>query len=379
MTLRILIIASDFKPMLGGIAQYTHGIAAQLHHLGCQVRVLTFPYKNNPSGWSDDQVPYEIVRCKKNFSRSRIQRYLGRIQSMRSYRPDVCILNNISGYPSTLLAAKLCGIPVLACIYGSEIRKCLLQGISGKAKLWALGRFDGLIADSQYIGAFTLTHCYGHPRVTVVYPGLYAPDPELMSSFKNPDLQIPPYFFSLGRHVRHKSFDKSILAFARIADEFPDCRYIIAGEGPDTARFKRIASLLGMDHRVKFVGKVDNDTRQRLMANCLAFVMPSRELPDGEVEGYGIVFQEAALVGRPSIGGASGGVPEAVLHEKTGLIAAPPTHRKIADCMRRLLSDPGLADRLGQQARQRVFDEMNMEVQTQKLYELLQDICNKDD
>ena len=87
--------------------------------------------------------------------------------------------------------------------------------------------------------------------------------------------------------------------------------------------------------------------------------MPSREVRCGLdlVEGFVLTFLEAAALGIPSVAGDSGGVPDAVEHEVSGLLVDPTSPAEIADGVLRFLDDPAYLEKLGRQARERAQKE----------------------
>ena len=87
--------------------------------------------------------------------------------------------------------------------------------------------------------------------------------------------------------------------------------------------------------------------------------MVSRALTDQyAVEGFGIVFLEAAACGKASIGGRSGGIPDAVLDGKTGLLVDPLRIDAVAEAIVHLLAQPEEAERMGRQGRERILAEL---------------------
>ena len=97
--------------------------------------------------------------------------------------------------------------------------------------------------------------------------------------------------------------------------------YLVAGEGPD---FDRIASLVSHCHlqdRVFLMGKVTEDTRNKLFHASDLFIMPNVEV-DGDVEGFGIAAIEAGCCGLPIIASDVQGLKEAVLDGRTGFLVA---------------------------------------------------------
>jgi phosphatidylinositol alpha-1,6-mannosyltransferase len=69
-------------------------------------------------------------------------------------------------------------------------------------------------------------------------------------------------------------------------------------------------------------------------------------MPDGDTEGFGLVFREANACGKPVIGGRAGGVVEAVLDGESGILVDGNSEREIADAVTRLLSDELLSARI---------------------------------
>jgi phosphatidyl-myo-inositol dimannoside synthase len=156
----------------------------------------------------------------------------------------------------------------------------------------------------------------------------------------------------------HKGQDNFIRTLPAILARHPQVRYVIAGDGPLRSHFERIAVAAGVKNAVVMTGKIDEVTKGCLVRNCRAFVMLSREAPAAaQFEGFGLVFLEAALAGRPSIAGASGGIPEVVVDGKTGVLVNPSSPIAIADAAISLLENPEFADQLGSQGRSRAQSE----------------------
>jgi glycosyltransferase involved in cell wall biosynthesis len=75
----------------------------------------------------------------------------------------------------------------------------------------------------------------------------------------------------------------------------------------------------------------------------------------GDVEGYGIVYDEAHLCGKPCIAADIGGAPEAVHDEFDGLLVPPGDIAALAAAIRRLAGDPGLVRSFGMKGRDRIL------------------------
>jgi len=125
--------------------------------------------------------------------------------------------------------------------------------------------------------------------------------------------------------------------------------YVCCGDGPERASLMQLARDLGVEEWMRFPGAVSDAEKIMTYGACDFHVMPS--VRHGEmIEGFGIVFLEAAAAGVPSICGNVGGQAEAVLHEKTGLVVDGSDPELVRGAIERMTTDVGLRKRLGQEA-----------------------------
>jgi phosphatidylinositol alpha-1,6-mannosyltransferase len=175
---------------------------------------------------------------------------------------------------------------------------------------------------------------------------------------------------TLCRLVPRKGLDVTLAAVKQLSDEFPELMYVIAGDGPDRQRLQALSEDLGISSRVRFVGAVQSFADQSSHSTlprardiyelCDVFCMPNRQMPDGEREGFGIVFLEAALAQKPVIAGKSGGAVDAVQDELTGLLVDPENPEKVGAAIRRLRLDPELAHSMGAAGRRRALHSFSV-------------------
>ena len=151
---------------------------------------------------------------------------------------------------------------------------------------------------------------------------------------------------SVGRLQRRKGHDVAIQAIAALRDRLPNLRYVIAGDGEERARLEALAVGHGVQDRVFFAGIISDDDLPAFYAACDIFLLPNR-VDDGDIEGFGIVFLEAAATGKPVIGGDSGGVPEAVERDVTGLLVDGASVAAVATAIADLASSEERRNRLG--------------------------------
>jgi phosphatidylinositol alpha-1,6-mannosyltransferase len=197
------------------------------------------------------------------------------------------------------------------------------------------------------------------PTIVQVPPGVdttrFRPLPAIERASTRARFGLPPsgpMVLSVSRLVPRKGMDTLIEAVSRIAPRHPQLTLVMAGEGRDRSRLDRLATKAGVP--VRMLGRVPAPDLADLYACADVFALCCRARWGGlEQEGFGIVFLEAAAAGIPSVAGDSGGSAEAVVDGDTGFVVDPADVTAVADAIDRLVSDPALASRQGQAARQR--------------------------
>ena len=104
----------------------------------------------------------------------------------------------------------------------------------------------------------------------------------------------------------YKGFDTLIEALPLIRREFPAARLRIVGKGNDQPRLAALAARPGAQGSVDFLGAIDDESLRAEYAACDLFALPSRK------EGFGLVYLEAMIYGKPCIGARAGGTPEVI-------------------------------------------------------------------
>ena len=165
---------------------------------------------------------------------------------------------------------------------------------------------------------------------------------------------------SVGRLQRRKGHDAVLKAMSLLRHLRPRLRYLIVGSGEEEGRLRSLVAQLALDESVFFERTVQTDVLPIYYAACDVFILPNRDEPN-DVEGFGIVFLEAAASAKPTIGGRSGGVPEAVAEGETGLLVNGSEPSDVAAAIRRLAESPELRRRFGEAGRWRVIREFSWE------------------
>lgn len=139
---------------------------------------------------------------------------------------------------------------------------------------------------------------------------------------------------------------------------------VIAGDGPDRPALEAAARASRRD--VRFAGWVDRDAATAWLAHAAALVFPSRG-----PESLSRVLIEASALGIPIAAMNTGGTPDIVEHEVSGLLSRTPA--ELAADLARLVGDEALRARLGAgaAARARRFDAPAVVARIERLYQEL--------
>lgn len=161
---------------------------------------------------------------------------------------------------------------------------------------------------------------------------------------------------TVGRLEARKGQDMVLQAVSMLRAEYPQLHYVMAGGGDAETRrhLEALIQELGLEDSTSLLENLDNSSVSSLYAVCEVFIMPNRTLPNGDTEGYGIVFLEAGAWGKPVIGGRAGGVVEAVEDGVTGILVDGTDVKGIAQAISRLLDDPELARQMGEAGMKKV-------------------------
>jgi lipopolysaccharide/colanic/teichoic acid biosynthesis glycosyltransferase/glycosyltransferase involved in cell wall biosynthesis len=156
----------------------------------------------------------------------------------------------------------------------------------------------------------------------------------------------------VGRLVPYKGVD--VLLDALAGSGIPA---VIVGSGPLEAALRRRCEALGLCDGVHFVGEVSDEDLAALYRACAVLVLPSI----ARNEAFGLVQLEAMACARPVVStDLPTGVPWVNQHGRTGLVVPPGDPRALRAALRRLLADPALREKLGEDGRRRVAREFTV-------------------
>jgi glycosyltransferase involved in cell wall biosynthesis len=224
----------------------------------------------------------------------------------------------------------------------------------------ALRRAQRVMAVSAYTAnAMVKAQKVRPENVFVVYPAL---DPDFTQEPRDKaSLPFPTrgrMLLTVGRLISSepgKGIELVIKALPELTKIAPDIFYVIVGEGDLQPRLEELARENSVSDRVVFSGAGGLEQLKGYYSRADIYVMPSRQ------EGFGIVFLEAMIFGKPVIAGAYGGSPEIVQDGMTGFTVMPGDLEALTARLIRLLQDEALRTKMGVAGRQRVSQDFSFE------------------
>ena len=350
---RVLLVTNDFPPRRGGIQSYLLELVSRLATTGEHTLTVYAPQWKDAETFDARTAGYHVVRHPGTLMLPGAGVDIRMRRLIAEHGIDTVWFG--AAAPLGLLAhrARQAGATrVLASTHGHEVGWSMLP--VARSVLRRIGEDSDVVTFvSRYTRARFASAFGPHAALEHLPPGVdtdrFRPDPasraELRSRF---GLGQRPTVVCLSRLVPRKGQDMLIRALPSIRQRVNGAALVIAGGGPYLAALRRLADRFGVSDHVTFTGGVPAADLPAYHAMADVFAMPCRTRGAGlDVEGLGIVFLEASATGVPVIAGSSGGAPETVRHNKTGMVVDGRSVNQVADAVSELLADPDRAAAMG--------------------------------
>jgi len=275
-----------------------------------------------------------------------------------------------------LIVARLFRKPLVIYAHGEEITTWRQSG-KFKAMVFTYRHADIVIANSEFTREELLKIGVNEKKIMLISPGVdvdrFRPGLEVADLKASIGIDSgKKLILSVGRLSRRKGFDQIIRALAKLQVAGLDVHYAAIGIGEDKEYLDNLAAELGVSQRFHSLGHVPLDDLPRWYNACDVFAMPNREI-DGDTEGFGMVFIEAAACAKPAIAGQAGGTGAAVVDGVTGYRVDGTSHEPLLQCLFDLLSSYEMADEIGRRGYERVQSEFSWEKVAAKTMLLMKD------
>ena len=375
--MRVLILASDVSSR-SGIERYTAALATAFGEvLGPgNVDVLVWLKRGDAV---EAVSGFRVFGPLSNNTRlpSKL-RFIGKSLRMGRKRYDLVIANHVALGPVAGMIRLFWGTPFWVPCYGFEVWYPLPT-----MELAALKRAELVFPVSKFTAEkLEKVNCIPPAKMRILHFAISRRLSSLLLASNGGVDAVAPggrerVLLSVGRLNKasaYKGYDTVIRALPKILAQVPEARYVIVGNGDNRPNLEKLAADMGVAHRVSFAGEVPDTELGVLYRTCDLFVLPSRaqgvDGPDSG-EGFGGVYVEASLAGKPVVGSREAGAAEAVVDGVTGFLVNPQSVDEVADAALRLLSDTGLAARMGEAGRKWAGENFTQEAMSRTLEELL--------
>ncbi len=273
----------------------------------------------------------------------------------------------LDGVPGLWLARRL-NVPLVVTFHGFDVtmkeeyaRKYSYEYrryLRWKRRIQREGSL--FIAVSEFVRERLIGQGFPSKKILVHYVGV---DTNLFT----PDLTVSrtPTVLFVGRLVENKGCDFLIRAMTLVQRDIPDASLVVIGNGPLRSHLEQMASTQIRNYQ--FLGARNQSEVRHWMNRAKVFSVPSVTTSGGTSEGFGLAFAEAQAMGLPVVSFATGGIPEAVAHDVTGLLTGERDVEGLADNICRMLKDDILWAQFSLAAKKRARECFSLREQTAKL------------
>ena len=240
-----------------------------------------------------------------------------------------------------LLTARALGVPVALTVHGTDIFHYFIPGREPWKRNIRIARdVDALMAVSNLLMSRVAPYRGEGKLSRVVQNGVD------LSLVPMNEKKKPRSVISVGTLKARKCMDRTLEAFARLADEYPDATLTIVGIGEMEGQLRARIGQLGLQERVALTGGLPHEEVLRRMAQSDLFVLPSWG------EGYGIVYIEAMAAGCIAVGAKDEGIADTITDGENGFLVPAGGIDETERVMRQVFAHPERYEALRQKGMQ---------------------------
>jgi glycosyltransferase involved in cell wall biosynthesis len=331
--MNILMLTSEFAPATGGIGTYAREIAIAAAGLGAKMTVLAPDYSQG-SPAEDKALPFHL------------QRFRGGLHSMRNLPSKIFLARNharLNDYDIVHAADWPFFIPLalsrhrtkarlLMTVHGTEINET--QTSLKRLAIRTTGVFGPrmeVAANSRYTrDLFHSRFAIESARINAIPLGVsdfwFGPHSSRNATRKAYGIDADKIVMvTVARLTRRKGHHMTLAALASLPDQLRKrIVWLVIGPNGETDYVGELRDMIETSNcNVHLLGPLPNETIRDIYGASDFFCLTGVPDPSGRVEGFGLVYLEAAAGGLPSIATAIGGVPDAVVADETGLLVDP--------------------------------------------------------
>lgn len=343
---RILLVTRNLPPLVGGMERLNWHIANELtRHADVQVIAPAGASSLRPPQTTLAEVPLHPLWRFLLASAWRA------IRVAREWRPDIVVAGSGLTAPAAFMAARASG--ARAAVYLHGLDAALKHPLYRMFWHPAIRRMDTVIANSHPTAELARRLGVASRRLHIVHPGVEIPEVPrsalTLQAFRSRHgLGQSRLMLSVGRLTTRKGLREFVQhSLAAIVHEAPDILLVVVGDAPADSLHASVqtresiqmtADAAGVGKHLRFLGMITDRDELACAYECAALhVFPVREIP-GDPEGFGMVAIEAAAHGLPTVGFATGGIPDAVAEGVSGYLVPTGDYRMLASRINQVMA-----------------------------------------
>ncbi len=362
---KTLVLTHEYYPFHGGVANYCYGLFSHLPEQNYLVSTdmkkqeidskKTFPSALPIYRFTNLLTPY--IRPRWLLGLWNVSRLVKREKIEIIFTPNIFPLGQIC-----YLLYKWLHIPYIISLHGLDIRLALKK--NKKLAIKILASAQHVIVNSQAT-ANNIHQLVGPEKISVITPYLH-------TSLNTTHVEKDPTdttisLISVGRLTKRKGHDMVIQAINLLNN--PNLHYTIIGSGAEEQNLRNLIREWKLTNHVTIKTKISDEELQELYQNADIFIQTTRNIGD-DVEGYGIVYLEAASYRLPIIASLNTSVEE-IFDQSSALLIDGTKPESIANAITQLINEPETRLRLGQAAQNRLQQLPTRTDKAQQLAKLL--------
>ena len=381
--MKVVIVAPYFYPRIGGAEVYTINIARQLKAMGWEVVIVTTGKRIANAPETIEGMPLHRLQALAKISNTPIglgwRRKLRRIFEIE--QPNLINAHTPVPYIADMAQRESGDIPFVLTYHNDLAKDFLLTSLVVRlAHLTlirrTLNRSTRIIATSAFYARESPYLKRHQAKIRLVPPGVdlsrFNPNigvnAELLRRYAGERVIL--FVGSISKSHQHKGLNVLIEAFRKVNIQHPETRLVIVGKGNGLDMYKSMAAATGVAEKIEFTGYVNDEKLAQYYRLASVFAMPSTN----RSEGFGMTYIEASAAGTPVVGCSVGGVPYAIKHNETGLLAEPNSVESLCNALLRILEDDELACRLGEAGSARAAREFGWSLVGQSTLEIFSEV-----
>lgn len=329
-------------------------------------------FKNGTPKWKQKLIRYWITLLALKNPQRIEQLKLKRLASiLKKEKVDVVLCEFLNTAASAMPACKEVNIPMISNVLGYEINiNEVVSRFEQKYKDLAQYQSHTIPVAKDMIPKLV---ALGFDENKITYSPI-GPTEDFFNINPNYNNQ---QVLAIGRFCETKAPHYTIRAFNEVLKKLPSAKLVFAGAGELLEPCRQLVSELGIEKNVDFVGGISKETQKKLLSESSIFVQHSVTAKNGDKEGTPVAILEASAAGLPVVSTYHAGIPDTVIHEKTGFLVEEHYWKSMGEYMFQLLTNNTLWNDISKNAKSFCKDHFSMNQHLKIVDNAIQEALNK--